>query len=89
MDNPPEHVRNGHSFVGIRLVLVHDRPGETGDGVGGIARRVDKVEAQIGRNGGLINILGSCCRAIDGRHHVLHIGILHGSVLDAVRQHVP
>src|SRR6266487_5800150 len=65
MYDPPERIRNGHPFVSIRLVLVHKRPGETGDGIGGIARRVDKVEAQIGRNGGLINILGSGCRAID------------------------
>ena len=35
MDNPPEHVRSGHPLVGIRLGLVHDRPSETGNGVGG------------------------------------------------------
>src|SRR5450759_1518703 len=63
MRDPPEHIRNGHPFVCIALVLVHKRPGETGDGIGGIARRIDKVEAQVIRDGGYIR--GSRCRAFD------------------------
>src|SRR5712691_11381473 len=63
MYDPPEHIRNGHPLVGIRLGLVHKRPGETGDGIGGIARRVHKVEAQVGREGS--DTLGCRCRALD------------------------
>src|SRR6266516_999291 len=86
MRDPPECVRNGHPFFGIRLILLYNPPVKTGDGIGGIARRIDKVEAQIVREGG--DILGSRCSAIDRRQYVLHTRILHGCILDIVSKYI-
>ena len=45
MRDPPEHVRDSLPFARIRLVLVDYRPSETCNRIGGITRRIDKLEA--------------------------------------------
>src|SRR6266852_1338554 len=84
--DPPGHVCDGLPFVSIRLVLVDNHPGEAGNGIGAIAGRIDKVEAQVRRS--IADILRSRLRAIDRWQDVLAIRIFHGSVLDVVGEHI-